>query len=755
MHWRMWLDVPCAFAVEPGFTRAVHCRDFRIDAAETSSVWAEPTTGLVMLPPSFLQTQYHENALPIGSWSYRAPFWRPTKRTVDKAEGLTSVKPDRTELTITDPVGDPDGFLLIELLVDRAIVTILADAAERDMLKWTLALNDVLGRDEGWALWFNAIDDELMRKRNWLYVSWADIGLHFGQSGECTVWRYGEERSAAPSFVERFRWTEPGNLKNRGGYLGFLPIPRYGLVVMHAGETPTNTFSAGAAARFAVPRCHVVSCPTREAPDGSAYLFNPSPICVATNPFQQYQLAFFQARYPSSGNCEDAPFDPGWAPTVAPSAVEALTIEANPGVTAASAELRKADGSGAWLAGTDRKGRVKLTLTTTDARYTPFVTGYGASWAPVMATRATTPVQVTTLERVELTEDYRGRIEGAATLRAEGAALVAIAERGDATFVVEASEDGVTWDTVAGGLAKEWSLALRHDGGRTYYRAECRLFSMHERLREAHAHLQTAFDGMKLSDACQVIVRAGGFSGASVPMDLGERVVPSGAPRSGWRYGVREGDDCASVLERLLLLGRAQGREYAATYDWDAGAWTISARLHDESDAATWTLVPWQERALFARRWVYLSARFETLPPECNLLVMEGLDQPSSEATRQTVLVSNADSVSNPASIDYLGRVVTARYKAQGGGEGGVDVRALARMVERLAMHRAITGQVEMAWWVPELRPNTRVRVLKPDGSEVGPLWVKRRTVRVEPGFQRDEEAMTLELDSTWEGDLP
>jgi hypothetical protein len=751
MHWRLKIDVPYDFAVEPGIQMATHCRDFRPEAGALADTYRDPTTGVVMLRPSFLKREWFNYAKGLDQFRYNPQFWQSSLRGSDGYE-LTGA------FTNIVPAGSTPA--LIEILTDVAIIAI-QNIPAGDTLKWSFETKFNLTVDEGFVLHVHALADELMRKNNWLYVQWDDIGIHFSAQGLARVYKYTRgDLTLPPKQVYEFTFCNPAELKSKNSFFVFIPVPTLGLLFYHSLAKPSVAVEAGNA-EMMTGRGHLIPWETRPLANGDGTLFDPSPARFAINPYQRYHFVFASIRYPPFGTFTDAPFDFGFKPgTIAPACAPIL-LKANSTWGAASSALRKEDDSGAWALG-ERKARVKTTLTTTSEAHTPFLYGYGVAREGIRSTRGTTSLLVPRVLKLEWSEDSTGVMEGEAECILEGAAAEAIAERGDTTFLLEKSADAQTWQTHLGGIASEWNLSASVDGAeRWHYRARCRLLGMHELLRERRMLQRTAFDGLTMIEALNVGMRVGGFPPITTyPPQLDALRIPLSPGGAQWRHAPKEGDDLWSVLRKLLLLGRGQYREYLLAYDWSSQAWTVVLRPRD--DLTRWRLTPRSSSHNPATRTLkYDQFHIEPEPPEANVLCLAGATTADNQGYRITNITSNQDSVSNPASPDYLGRVRTALYTCKELSDQA-EVNKMLRRLSEILLYRTLKSSVNLSYYHDALPVNARVEVLDMQGiARPEAMWVKRRTVVITPGNYGGihgaagyAETTTLELDSIWENDV-
>lgn len=764
-QWRLRLDVPFSFAVELGVVKAQHCADFRPQSNSFVNTWRDPVQGWVMLKPSHLSRSYGDTFQVLANWRAANAFWQDSKRSADGVNMLAQIKP-----------ADND-FPNIQINIQSAIIAIEASLALFDNLLWAMESKFTLVEDEGFCWHYNSITDQMLRKNNWFAIAWDDIYIHFSHQGIVRVFQFndrGDLLNGGFAQVDEFEICSPGELLGRDGYFCFLPVAGAGLLLTHS-RSPQKGGLFSSNADKGGTRCHLIKWPTRSI-GGVDRLFDSSMMRLALNPYQQNVLGFQQLRYPTAGTYTDALMDPGYQPSVAPNFCNALAH--NNGQPGCSAQFLKPDLSGPWTAGVDKQARVQLSLSSSDGIHTPVVFGWAGGWNPVFATRATTPVIVAwsspngepdRLQKLEFTEDEMGGFEGKATMLLQSAAAVAIAERGDATFVLDRSDDGGrSWLEHNGGLAKEWELDGQVDitgGNAWYYLASCKLLDLQERLRETHCLTETAFDNITPGDAVDAVLINAGFAAINPlpPETTAFKCIPKQQnTEHAFRLCPREGDSGEKLIASLLLYLKTQLIEWRARFDWATFGWLLEKRPRDSSPGATWSLYPFSDRAhenAGERKWRYCSIKLRPSPPEANALITEGrLIANDHNGERITAYASNEASLYDPTSPDYLGRMVIAKaiYDPVGDQE---TVNLMARReYDAIAHHRMQADECGIDNWQPALVPNTRVQVYKSDGfTVVVDGWIKKRTVTIE---QSDAvtgdgiEKMILKLDDVWDSEM-
>lgn len=750
-QYRLTLDVPIQFAVERGMNITRHCSDFSAGIASNGGCYRCPLTGVVMLQPSTLTDAWTRGLQPLGNFRVQddVQYWNTAKRA-DAAEFLTNSR------NPTDPS--------ISNLLSIYDLTILNALDAEDIMVWAAQSQFLLDQDESFTIHYNSISDNFTRKNNWFCVQWDNIGVHFSQTGLVRVYKFDRsDLTAAPTQIDEFQIASPSELHGKDGFFWFLPIPGIGLVIQHS-STPQQAMLRASSSQQTTTRGHLVPWPYFTA-GGINRMFESSVLSIAIHPLKFYMLGIERVTFSTSGTYLDAPLAPDYQPSLSPSTTPTvlLTLEQN-----VSTSLLNQDGTGAWTLGTDIGGRVLSTLATDDNKHTPFLFGYDVNFQPLLATRDTTPYSITSktiagvgrITELDYTEDEGGTFEGTVHLDVTDANIIAICERGDASFLLEISSDnGVTWFVVNGGLAKNFRNEYRSDNGGFLLQSSFSIHCMREHLRETHALRTGALDGKTMAAAINIILTCSGFAAiTSFPTDVNNKVIPQPTDGKGFRWESREGEDCSDYLDVMMLFLRSQNVEYRARFDWPTFAWVIELKPRDIVNF--WTLSPSSADVdVSARTWRYQRASFEVEPPEGNVVMLQG------NSTRGGTVVStigdtvnirvgpmkNFDSISNPSSPDYLGREKTIVYDCSPLADTPEMQRFLLRIFAVVSKHHGLVRDCVLQTAQPLITPATMVRFQKQSGVALADVWVKRRTTKMHDTIS----SMTLEMDTVWEGPIP
>lgn len=754
-EWRLSLDVPYAFATEPGVQITRHPADFRPQSDSFTNTYREPVTGAVILRPSFLSQSWFQDTWAISNFRYtnQPGYIQAIQRAIDNVAFFTT--------------GTPAGQSPTGVSIDAQPYLPIINESAKDTLNWIVETNFTIAADASFVWYMQAINDELGRDENWFAVQWDNVLLHFNGQGHVRVYQYADRTNLAapPTLVDQFDIASPSELYNKLNFFWFLPMPGLGLLVQH-GLMSQSLLTIASSANVSSVRGHLIPGTGTAMPNGVGRLFEASQVRLAVNPYGAHTMGMQSVSFPSSGTYADAAIDPGYQPSTSPVAVQALFLETQEqGVTA---QLKKTDLSGAWSAATDRQGRVVCTLATDNPAYTPFLFGYGVAWNPIFTTRDTTPVTLSSvsgpnivdkLERFEYTVNEKGVFEGTASLILGSDAAIAIADRGDSTFLLEVSSDnGSTWSTINGGFAKRFISRPVVSQDVWCYRTTCTLYDLRVRFRETHQLAYGALDGLTIAQANDNLLQVNGFApigAANYPNQANNTTFPRPPDGQNWRFMPREGDQNDEMIDILMFFLRSQGQEYIEYYDWTNQTWRVTAKPHDSSSGATWILSPYAGDANAGSKiWYYgIDADFEPEPPEANVILAEGLAGTGPHAQRFPVdPIVNNDSISNTSSPDYLGRVLIAKYVISGLQDSGRLAKAGLAIRDAVSHRRQRARQVPIPSIQLNLVPNTHVLLKDIFGNTKIDGWIKRSTVIVEGPYLQH---MSLELDSVWEGDIP
>jgi len=749
------LDTPYSFAIENGFARTQRSTDFRILPGGELGTWLDPVSGVLMLYPSFLDNTFTGGLRPLSDFTTTATegqWWAQVARGGEDGGVLAAAM-----LASLRPTGvDPTGLTLTS--VAQALITIASSPTLQDTLVWAASGNFQIPRDGSFTIHYDTLNDEVMRHHNWFAVQWANVYCLFGMDGICSVYRYNDSSMQTYTQIDRFQYADTGEVMYRHAQFSFVPIPTVGLLIYHSyTERAPKTASSSAQSRAL--RGHVV--PWQAGTDGSGnfYMFDASSINIAFNPYFRHVIGYQDVSFATSGGFVDAPFDPGYKPSVGPSAVQAITAQT--GVGSVMAALYDPDGVTPWTAGSSQQGRVGMILSGTSTN-TPFVLGYGVAIPPVMNTR--NPGAVTIYNTTGRGQEDRllhlnwedtddGRFDGQVTMQLYSAAAMKIAWRGDATWSLSA--DGVVF---AGGFTVRGSWDIEPmEGTPGYYKVTVKLADMHARLKEGHYFIENALDGVTLAAAFNNVLSCTGFGNAgSLPPQAYTQEIPITSDGRSWKWQFREGDDADALFEILLFLMRRQQVEYVAAFDWaDTGTWQVTTRPGSLGTTwAVWYLSPFSEDANTVGNvwWYGPGTKFTPESAEGNIVIAEGVLDPGPDGTRvPTVPLINLPSINDPTSPDYLGRALEIKY-AVDNVEDIPTLQTIQRAIFDAATTRRLKGQIKIEMLQMALAPNTQVMVTDWNGSVIANAWIKKRHVVVNDPYGA---TMDLDVDTVWQGEVP
>lgn len=748
--YRLILDVPYRFIVRPTYERAVHMIDARY--TEQHNIYHDTGAGVAILTPSCIDHRLGGVIIPVSDINRQSEVWAEVKRQrygENLLPALSLVRPANTSVT--------------ELLVQVALYDVATSIGVQRYLQWLLETSISLDRDEAFALHIQCSDDEYRRDPDFVFVQWDRYGLHMDTRGVLRLCRYPNRANLQqpPNVVAT--WHSGLHAPHRSALtLAVLPLPPLGLMVMvlASGGTVPSSYSVSSTTRQLISAKLIpladdaTNIGTPSAPLYS--LCEPSALRVAINRLYTPVLAIERVRYATQGSAIEEPFA---LPLINPQVPTATPIIGYTHQTGATVQPLLADKSNWNTAQAPEQARTKLTLTTTDTRYTPIVIGYYLRCEPLIAQRDTTP-RIVNLKSLELTVDEYAQDEGQCEVLTDDPQTREILLRGDTTYRLECSSNGTTWHPLSAGFARvERVEVVKQSHPQPLWRAQVALRGMWSRFGEIYQLSETAFDGVPLGTAFNKLLEGCGFEPiptASLPAALQAIRIPTierGENSSGWRYAPRVGQSGTEILKTLLLLATASGQEWRLRFDANTGNWVLEPKPNNPSLA--WIFAPTGSHNPTGRQVRYQSLVLEPRPPEANIVYVEGATAPSKDAERVVVVLVNEDSLEQPASRDYLGRTVLIRLQA----EGISDVNLLTNFAERVynaACRHEERYQVQIplsrypiADYLALLRPPVAAILPQYGGNT---LYVKQATLQVQSEPAQTAN-LTLYLSSRFEGD--
>jgi hypothetical protein len=754
MPYRLTLDVPYRFVVRPAFERAAHCVDLAPESLQ--NLYHDTGAGVLILTPSTLDHRWRENTVPISQINKQAQFWREVYRSAREF----SENPARFMASVIRANQDRT---LIEWLVLIAIIAIRA----QNLLRWVAETQFSLQRDEGWAVHIQCADDEYTREGDYWYAQWDRYALRMDTAGNLAFFRYPDRNDLQqpPKLVAQ--WYSGVSSPVRSAVsVAAIPLPPLGVLVLTVVSGGARLVQASTSSTTRqIVSSKLVPLPedaenigTAESPVYS--LCRPSPLRLAVNIMYNPIVAMERVRYPDSGTLIEKPFD---VPPINPQVPQAVPIVALTHKQSASVRFERESG-GSWVAWNSAQSPLQargiVQLTTDNPIYTPVVVGYFMRCAPLIAQRDTTPVLAERVLELELTKDEYAREEGYADCLLESDATRRIAQRGDTTYRLEyRMRDADLWQTLSEGFATVESITpMRRRPDKFPYRVRFALKGMWSRFGEIFQLATTAFDGVALGDAFNKLLEGCGFERISSPpaalQNLRMPAAPAGDTGSGWRYAPRVGQSGEEILRTLLLFATATGSEWRLRWDYATGEWLLEPK---PDGLPAWTLLDAGGVDPALRQYRYSELEIVPKPPEANIIYVEGATAPSKEGERLVVVLVNEDSLTEPNSLDYLGRYKLLRVQA----DTLSDLDAVQRLAERLydaAARHATEAQARLPLppvydtaLLELLSPPRRVQVL--EGSSVlldG--WIKRATLTASGGSEPRAELL-LHISTRYAGD--
>lgn len=671
--YRLTLDVPYRFIVRPAYERAAHAIDLVPDTMQ--NIYHDRGAGIIILTPSTLDDRWQQHTIQLSEINKQSDYWREVKR------GLFLSTP-ATFMGAVFPAGQ--SRTLIELLVNIAIIAI--DATR---VKWVAETLVSLDRDEGWAIHLQCANDEYTRDGDYWYAQWDRYAVRMDTRGMFECYRYEDRANLTQPPKLIARWYSGVSAPVRSALsVAMLPLPPLGLLVLTvvSGGTSLAQSTASSTTRQLVSSKLIplfADCENIGAENAPIYsLCRPSPIRLAVNIRYNPIVAFERVRYPATGTLIERPFAvPPINPQV-PSATPIVGLTRERTVSAAFEYLTDSGWANWNSAQSPEQARATLQLSTADTRYTPIVVGYFMRCEPLIATRATAPVRVERLLELELTRDEYAREEGYADCVLETDPARLIATRGDTTYRLEYSDDGVAWYTLSEGFASVERIELmRPRASGLPYRVRFALRGMWSRFGEIFQLGESAFDFVRLGDAVNKVLEGCGFEPISaLPPALQAIRLPAAAQgdtTSGWRYAPRVGQSGEEILRTLLLFATASGQEWRLRWDYGSGKWALEPK---PGGTPAWALYDAGTADAGLRQARYSELTLEPRPPEASVVYVEGATAPSKEGERLIAVLVNEDALTEPRSLDYLGRYKLIRVRA----EALDTIESVRQLAERL-----------------------------------------------------------------------
>ncbi len=675
---RVRLDVPYSFAVEPGYARAQHSYNFRSNEGDVGYTPVEgiyhcPVTGVIMLEPSTMSNNLSlENWEQLTSWLYDPDFWREVFDGADPALGYTTATWLSTVIK-TDGTGTPIGFNTnSEALETLAALSPFVGASlyDGDTLYGALRSNFLLARDEGFSVHYKVAAKEKFRGRHFLGIVFGNHAFRFDYDGYAHRFVYEDGLDNPPTFVEKFQIAAPDDIIGKEGYITFIPIPGFGLTVHNSNARSRfrSVVRSGGSSAFSGHLCKMVY----DAGDGYWHVHNGGQVRILMNPhagFSGMKVGFHRIRYSMEPvTFDDDHFTLNYRPTVLPFVVRPVEVPQNPALVDITAQLINSDGA-AWSIG-DSSGRFRFVLESNDDTMTPVLYGSVFVFKPVYNNRDTTVVMPYRLHQLEFSHDTKRRFSGSCTLMMRTDEERWIAERGDTTITVDIWDPvEEEWFILGGGIAKLSDCEAFVDTAGMYYLASWQFAGLEMRLKETHQHVSTAFDGDTMSSMINTSLTISGFEfllPGDFPALLDTLRMPTFPQGQEWRFGPKAGDDSQDVIDFALSLLSSQSKDYVLFYDWEFNKWVCGVRDIDVLAAQDpWTLTPFESEADLSERRVLVrkgdNGRYFSLKvrnPEGNVVRPFGMTEVNDEKSLlQGNILTNFKSLNDKTSRDYLGRV--------------------------------------------------------------------------------------------------
>lgn len=646
LSWMLELDVPFTSVITPAYEKAQHALDIKpvkdLGNPFTDNIFHDTQNGLIFLRPSTFTDGWRTNIMPIEEFVYTASYWQKIKRA--------SKSVDVFFIARVTPTGNPRvgiGYPYSGVIPNRG-----------DATHWVMRSNTILDADESFTFYIQSSDDEFDRQSDYFYVKFSRYGLKVDTHGNAEFYAY--DQAGNPKLRKRWVYSRANPIKEAAAFT-FIPAPPLGILIIYSILGTPTLIPGQSNTERAIQSSVFVDLGDLATPI-SDYEYSIAPageLALAININFDPIIAFERVRYPSLGVLMDAPITLGL--TTPTANVIPLVLYARQ--RAVIGGLRTEDDSANWNG--EPTAFAKFTIATTDPKYTPFMWGYFIETGAQYATRNTQPVVVTPY-RIEMRFNDRCRDEGLAEIIAEPhdtnyETVRLIVARGDTTYRLS-YWDGNNWIPVSVGYASTESFQLDKRGGRrAAIRASLNLRGMWSRFTETFLHTESAYDGMLLNEAFNRVLRGAGFEPIRLedfPAGLVGLRLPTageGGTSSGWRYAPRVGQTGLEILKSLLSVINTLTAEYRLRYDIQTNRFKLEQKVAPLEPVVFNS----EERPNQIR---YMDMSVEPRPPEANMIWVEGATRPDGSGERIVSVLVNGGSRTNPARLDYLGRLKTVRF---------------------------------------------------------------------------------------------
>ncbi|MBS7612601.1 hypothetical protein KEJ27_10475 [Candidatus Bathyarchaeota archaeon] len=761
-EFRAIVDYPVSLNKEPGYNCMRLASEFQpqpvgVNNEPFQGTWQDPVSKVILLKPSFTDNRFWNNS-----------YWI---RSTDWVGGSHILKGMRTHYEL--PVV---GYTAVDPLEGRQIEgePVPLPPGPEDWA-WTFRTPQ-LEENEGWVLYWFSSADPLTRTPDRIFIQLDNYGFRIRRDGEFTVWLL-DNNQWIPTFIGG-RLTVP---QDYSWLIACIPIPYVGLSfqifgVSRTGDTdqPIRIASRGDNPGLVVWR-------TTEDVGGEYQRITPATVLrIASDPDgPAIAVGLHRIRYTvGTGTYVDGGFDPYYKPTVSPTVDPYISRPATG--TNITLEVMGSSGIQSYNPNSHRVGRVRATLSTGTATYTPFLRGYKVSFSQVPLSRTTTPLILpdrTTEESILLRgtwltatfRSYRtGKRDGTLEWWIEDdSPLYPILMRGDFPILFEMREGAgnwtpwmIMWGTKPTLTRETYKL---HGQPRRGWRVKIPIQDPTWRLDEMLFLSETAFDDRPIADCINEILRYCGFTGlTSAPAEAYEKKLPSRKADLRWKYGPRAGDTARRVINLLLWLLKDKDTQYRLIYklhpDPTQSGWILekftrptTAPVPDWYFGETTQVpsgIPPEKYSTIAELKLYPES------PEGNLLIAATVTEVDDrQLVKYAGAIKNSRSLLDPTYNGYLGRYKPMVLLLPGDELPQEDLGPLltdwAWRVARVAGIPRYIAEIS-SWHTTKITPGAFVQVVRYDGTPfISPgFWVSQIEQQLGPG---QSYKVQYRLDTLWE----
>lgn len=656
MQFRLTLDPELSFVSEPGFTKGFASPE--LEMQRSSDLVKDDATGMWHLKPNYLGILTDTDVWKLSDFEYVTDYWYETKRGGGVRDPDAS-RPGFTFLSIAKPSSaSRSGIALPSGIANYAWP--YPSGTNQDASYWVLRSKQLIAEDQGVCFLLEAHNDGAFASTNFFGFSWDRITVTISKGKLLTVYERMFGADPITTYGSMRGYVDVSSVWNATSdtlTIAVTPIPGRGISVKVGSiqstmRTLSGNYRTVASTSKLIPFRYQTEYPSSYKLLSAGFLY------IRINPFASLNLAVAPITYVGNGSGVTAPFSLPYPPSVSPTGTDRIygyVPHAGENAVSTTVAVTNHDGTGDWSPGST-SATASVSMSTTNARYTPFLHSFGVQWPRVTTTRAPGSVTIpgSSILSLEYTDDIMARGSGRCeVLATKGSTALEKLKRGDVYYQLDfRADDSGSWQPYDFGIIANTRLEPHapYRGSTDYYKASFDMTGMHARLAEVNVTEETGFDGLSIGDAINRVLQGAGFEQITdLPLKARVTKLPLAAGEERWKWAPAQGQSGLEVIDVLLQhLDDAVDR-YRLRFSPDK-VWVLEKIPFGTTPSYVWL------RAAGASGLWALSFQASPYPPEANLVVMQGATSSANEGERLVKYISNDESVTNPNSMDYLGR---------------------------------------------------------------------------------------------------